>query len=46
MHHLKFDIDDLDDTVEDHVVIELKLLVEIVLLLELFELLSRILKFV
>lgn len=42
LHRLKFDVDDLNDTVKDHVIVELKLLVEIVLLLELLELLCSI----
>jgi len=46
LHHLKLDIDHLNDAVEDHVVVELKFLVKIVLFFELFKLLGCSLQFV
>ena len=34
LHHFKFDVDDLHDPIKDHVIVELKLLVQIVLLFQ------------
>ena len=41
LHHLKFGVDDLNDAIEHHVVVKVKLWVKIMLLLQAFEVFSR-----
>jgi len=43
LYHLKFGVDDLNDTIEHHVVVKVKLWVKIMFFLEAFEVFSRIL---
>ena len=46
LHHFELDVDDLHDSVVDHVVVEVELLVQVVLFFQLVELLGRVLNVV